>query len=156
VAVAVHTAWGSFWIGWGLMQLLTATHVLAPIAAGAASASFGVWFIALTLVTSWGMLASLAQSLGLFTVLGTLSAGSALTAAGFFDGCLPVQQAGGVLFVISAAAAWLVAGAMTLEHAFGRTVIPLGKWQARANIPGQAATDPISYPAGMPGVRVGQ
>jgi succinate-acetate transporter protein len=156
VAVAVHTAWGSFWIGWGILQLLTATHVMAPIPAGAANSSLGFWFIALTLVTSWGMLASLAQSLGLFSVLGTLSAGSALTAAGFFAGSLPVQQAGGVLFVISAAAAWLVAGAMTLEHAFGRTIIPLGKWSVRANVPGKAVTEPISYPSGMPGVRVGQ
>ena len=66
------------------------------------------------------------------------------------------MQAGGWLFVVAAAAAWLTAGAMVLEHAFGRTIIPLGKWSARANIPGAKATDPIAYPAGMPGVRVGQ
>ena len=156
VATAVHTAWGSFWISWGILQLLVATHVMAPVPLGAASPSFGFWFIALTLVTMWGMLGSLAQSLGLFSVLGTLSAGAALTAAGFFAGSLPVQQAGGVLFVISAAAAWLTAGAMTLEHAFGRTIIPLGKWRASANIPGRSPTDPIAYPAGMPGLRVGQ
>lgn len=156
VATAVHTAWGSFWIGWGILQLLTATHVMPPILLGTANPSFGFWFIALTLVTSWGALASLAQSMGLFTVLSTLSAGSALTAAGFFAGNLTVQQAGGWLFVVSAAAAWLVAGAMTLEHATGRTIIPLGKWSAAANIPGRAPTQPLSYPAGMPGVRVGQ
>jgi hypothetical protein len=45
---------------------------------------------------------------------------------------------------------------MTLEHAFGRVVIPLGKWRADANVPGRAAAEPIAYPAGMPGVRVGQ
>ena len=99
---------------------------------------------------------ALAQSLGLFTVLSTLTAGSALTAAGFFSGSLVVQQAGGWLFVVSAAAAWLVAGAMTLEHATGRTIIPLGKRPAAANIPGRAPTQPLSYPSGMPGVRVGQ
>ena len=156
VATAVHTAWGSFWIGWGILQLLVATHVMTPIPLGAASGSLAFWFIALTLVTMWGALGSLAHSLGLFTVLAALSAGSALTAAGFFAGNLATQQAGGVLFVISAAAAWLVAGAMTLEHAFGRTIIPLGKWPAKANNPGRIVTEPISYPAGMPGVRVGQ
>jgi succinate-acetate transporter protein len=31
VATAVHTAWGSFWIGWGILQLLVATHVMPPI-----------------------------------------------------------------------------------------------------------------------------
>jgi succinate-acetate transporter protein len=91
-----------------------------------------------------------------FITLGTLSAGSALTAAGFYAGSLGTVRAGGWLFVASAAAAWLTAGAMVLEHAFGRTIIPLGKWSARANIPGVKTTDPIAYPAGMPGVRIGQ
>jgi succinate-acetate transporter protein len=152
----VHTAWGSFWLGWGILELLVTMHVLAPIAPGATSPSFAFWFIALTLVTSFGALGALAQSLGLFAVLGTLTAGSALTAAGFYAGSLGTVQAGGVLFVISAAIAWLVAGAMVLEHAFGRTIIPLGKWSKAANIPGRRAVTPIGYPNGMPGVRVGQ
>ncbi|MBO0815124.1 MAG: hypothetical protein J2P30_08255, partial [Actinobacteria bacterium] len=41
-------------------------------------------------------------------------------------------------------------------HATGRTVIPLGKWSKAANVPGRAPTEPLSYRAGMPGVRVGQ
>jgi hypothetical protein len=82
-AVAAHTAWGSFWMGWGILQLLVATHVMAPIPLGAA-------------------------------------------------------------------------GAMVLEHSFGRSIIPVGKWSKRANIPGAKVTDPIAYPVGMPGVRVGQ
>jgi succinate-acetate transporter protein len=156
VAVAVHTAWGAFWIGWGILELLVATHVMAPIPLGAASATFAFWFIALALVTFWGMVGSLAQSLGVFTVLATLTAGSCLTAAGFWAGSLATLRVGGWLFVISAAAAWLVAGAMTLEHAWGRTIIPLGKWSKSANVPGRVPTQPIAYPAGMPGVRVGQ
>lgn len=111
VAVAVHTAWGSFWIGWGILQLLTAAHVLAPIAAGSANSSFAFWFLALTLVTTTAFIASIAQSAALAGALGTLSAGSALTAAGFYAGNLGVQQTGGVLFVISAALAWFTASA---------------------------------------------
>jgi uncharacterized protein len=156
VAVAAHTAWGSFWIAWGIMELLVSTHVLPMIPLGAVNTAFAFWFIALTLVTSFAALGSLAQNLGIFTVLSTLSAGAALSAAGFYAGSLATVQAGGWLFVVSAAAAWLTAGAMVLEHAFGRTIIPLGKWSVRANIPGARATDPIAYPAGMPGVRVGQ
>lgn len=155
-AVAVHTAWGSFWISWGILQLLAATHVMAPVALGTANPDFAFWFIALTLVTMWVMLASLAQSVLLFVVTGTLSAGSALTAAGFFAGSLGVTEAGGWLFVVSAAAAWLTAGAMVLENSFGRTIIPLGKWSKAGNIPGRQPTVPVAYPAGMPGARVGQ
>jgi len=156
VAVAMHTVWGSFWLGWGLYMLLVATHVLPAIPLGAASPSFAFWFIALTLVTIFGVLGALAQNLALTITLGTLAAGSALTAAGFWVGSTGTLHAGGWLFVISAMAAWLTAGAMVLEHSYGRTIIPLGRWSAKDNIPGARATDPIAYPAGMPGVRVGQ
>ncbi len=156
VAVAVHTAWGSFWIGWGIMQLLVATGVSTATPLGTVNTSFGMWFVVLTLVTTFGMLGSLAQNIGIFTVLSTLSAGSALTAAGFFTGSLGTLRAGGWLFVVSAAAAWLVSGAMMLEHSYGRTIIPLGKWSTSANVPGNKLTEPLAYPAGMPGVRVGQ
>jgi uncharacterized protein len=80
-----------------------ATHVMTPIPLGAVGASFGFWFIALTLVTIWGAPGALAHSIGLFTVLSTLTAGAALTAAGFFADSLGVLQAGGGLSVISAA-----------------------------------------------------
>ncbi|HZU80936.1 MAG TPA: acetate uptake transporter [Acidimicrobiales bacterium] len=156
VAVAAHTAWGSFWIGWGILQLLVATHVMAPIPLGANSPSFAIWFVALTLVTGTCTVGALATSFGLFLTLGTLTAGSGLTAAGFFAGNLGLQEAGGWLFVVSAAAAWYAASAMTLEHAFARTILPLGKWSKAANIPGGRAVDPIAYPKGMPGLRVGQ
>jgi uncharacterized protein len=156
VAVAVHTAWGSFWIGWGILQILVLLRLMPPIVPGATSASFAFWLIALAMVTMFGMLGALAQNVALFIVLATLTAGAALTAAGFFAGSLATVQAGGVLFVISAAAAWLTAGAMVLEHSFGRVIIPLGKWHRTANVPFRKATDPIAYPAGMPGVKVGQ
>ena len=155
-AVAVHTAWGSFWVGWGILQLLVTVHLLPPIPVGAASASFAFWFIGLTLITFWGALASLAHNMLLFITLGVLTAASAVTAAGFYAGSLATTQAGGVLLVISAAAAWLVAGAMVLENSFGRSIIPMGKWSKKANIPGAKITDPIAYPSGMPGVKVGQ
>lgn len=156
LAVAVHTAWGSFWVGWGILQLLVTVHLLPPIPLGAASASFAFWFIALTLITFWGMLGALAPNMLLFLTLAVLTAASAVTAAGFYAGSAATLNAGGVLFVISAAAAWLVGGAMVLENSFGRTIIPVGKWAKHANIPGAKVTDPIQYPVGMPGVRVGQ
>jgi uncharacterized protein len=156
LAVAVHTAWGSFWVGWGILQLQVTTHLMPPLPLGAASASFAFWFIALTLITFWGMLGALASNMLLFFTLAVLTAASAVTAAGFYAGSLTTLNVGGWLFVISAAAAWLMGGAMVLENSFGRSIIPVGKWAKRANIPGAKVTDPIGYPAGMPGVRVGQ
>jgi succinate-acetate transporter protein len=156
VAVAAHTAWGAFWIGWGILQLMVATHVMAPIPLGAQNPSFAMWFVALTLVTGSAALGSLATSGGLFLVLSTLAAGSALTAAGFFSGSLSTQHVGGWLFVVSAATAWYAATAMVLEHSFGRTILPSAKWEKAANIPGRKAVDPIAYSQGGPGLRVGQ
>ena len=155
-AVAVHTAWGSFWVGWGILQLLAATHVMAPIPLGASAPSFAIWFVALAMVTFWGALGALAHNMLVFVTLGVLTAGSIVTAIGFWVGNVGALNAGGWLFVISAAAAWLAAGAMVLEHSFGRSILPVGKWSRRANVPGAKVTDPIAYPAGMPGVKVGQ
>lgn len=156
VAVAVHTAWGSFWVGWGVLQILVMLHVLPAILIGATSPAFAFWFIALTLVTGVGALGALGQNILLFLTLGFLTIGSALTASGFYAGSGITVNAGGWLFVCSAVAALVTAAAMTLEHAYGRTIIPLGKWSKEANTPGAIVTDPIAYPAGMPGVRVGQ
>ncbi len=156
VAVAAHGTWGSFWLGWGVLQLLVATHVMQATPLGATNTGLAFWFIVLTLITTMAAVGALGQSLGVAAVLWTLSAGSALTAAGFYGAGLNVLRAGGWLFVISAATAWLVASAMMLESSFGRTIIPLGKYSKAANIPGRAASAPLEYAAGMPGVRVGQ
>ncbi|HET9076733.1 MAG TPA: GPR1/FUN34/YaaH family transporter [Acidimicrobiales bacterium] len=156
IALGVHAIWGAFWLAWSTLQILVALHVMAPLPLGSANGGFGFWFIGLALVTMSGFFASLAQSGLLAITLGTLSAGSALTAAGFWAGSLGTTRAGGWLFVISAAAAWLFATAMQLEGSFGRTIIPLGKLNAASNIPGRSATRPIERAAGMPGVRVGQ
>lgn len=156
VALAVHGIWGAFWIGWSVLQLLVATHVLPSIPLGATNSTFAFWFIALALVTGSAMFAALAQNIGTFLVLGALAAGSALSAAGFYAGSLGVVQIGGWLFVASAGMAWLTATAMMLEHAFGRTIIPLGKWSRAGNVPGRTPTLPMSYSEGMPGARVGQ
>lgn len=156
LALAVHTVWGAFWTAWGTLQLLVATHVMAAIPLTVANPSFAFWFIGLAVVTISATLASLAQSVGLFVTLGALSAGSCLTAAGFYSGAHGVLIAGGWLFVVSAAAAWYTATAMMLEHSFGRTILPLFKYSKAANTPGGRTTKPIAFPEGMPGVRVGQ
>ncbi len=153
----MHGIWGAFWIGWSIMQLLVTTHTMSPLPLGAANGAFGFWFIALTLMTFSATLAGLAKGGMLVITLGSLTAGSVLSAIGFWGGSLGADRAGGWLFVVSAAAAWLFATGMMLESSFGRTIIPLGKFTNReANIPGRMPTRPVERPAGMPGVRVGQ
>ena len=155
VATAMHGTWGSFWLAYGLLILLVTAGVL-PVTAPF-SVAFGFWFIVAAVVTLFGALAALADNLGLFVVLGLLAAGSALLAAGLIGASLATITAGGWVLVASAAAAFYTAGALMLAQASGgRTILPLGRLHAAANIPGRQASAPIEYPAGMPGARVGQ
>lgn len=156
VAVAVHTAWGAFWIAWGTLQILVLVHLMPAIPLGLKNTSFAFWWIALAVVTISAAVGALAQNIGIFLVLFSLAAGAAVTAAGFWSPSLTLTQAGGYLFVAAAAFAWLAATAMMLEHSFGRTIIPLGHWKRSANIPGRQPTTPIAFPQGMPGSKVGQ
>jgi hypothetical protein len=156
VALAVHAVWGAFWIGWSTLQLLVVTGIMPPVALGTANPGLAFWFLGLGLVTASAALAATATNGLLFATLGTLTAGSGLTAAGFFAGNLSITEAGGWLFVASALAAWLLGTGMMMEHSFGRVIIPLGKWSKDANVPGRAPTTPIQHATGMPGVRVGQ
>jgi hypothetical protein len=159
VAVATHTAWGSFWIAWGVLQLMVTVGriPLGLVSLGTANSSLAFWFIALTLVTMFTALGALAQNMGTFVTLAVLTLAAGVTAAGYYAGSVATLRAGGWLFVIAAVAAWLTAGAMMLENSFGRAILPPSRWARRQPyIPGPRATDPLAYPAGMPGVRVGQ
>jgi len=156
VAVGMHTIWGAFWMGWATLVALGAFHVLPAITFGSVNPAFAMWFVMLGIFTISGTLAAMGSNAMLTLVLGTLAAGSCLTAAGFFAGGLTVTKIGGWLFVISAALAWLAVTAMMMEESWGRTIIPLGHFRKDANVPLRVDTRPIQRRAGMPGVRAGQ
>ncbi|ABK52300.1 conserved hypothetical protein [Acidothermus cellulolyticus 11B] len=156
VAVALHGTWGAFWLAWGVLQILVATGVNSAIAIGSADTGLAFWFLAVGAVTLLTALAAIPYHLGFAAVAWTLTAAAGLSAAGFWAGDLNTTRAGGVLFVIAAAIAWLVAGAMVFEGATGRTVLPSGRLAKGASIPGRSAIQPLEFSAGEPGVRIGQ
>jgi uncharacterized protein len=155
IATAMHGMWGSFWVGYGILQLLVATHVLPT--GTTLDHALGFWFIALCAVTFSGMLGALVEgSLGVTSVLGTLAAGSGLAAAAFLTGNLGTQHVAGWVFVVSAALAWYVASAMMINSAAGKTILPLFKLDAAANKPGAQPTRAIELDWAEPGVKMGQ
>lgn len=156
LATAMHGIWGSFWIGYGILQILFATHVLVAPAVVYKSVDLGFWFFALAVVTASGALASLAESLGLFSVLSTLAAGSGILAGALIFGSHSWFTVAGWVLVFSAGFAWYTATAMMLEATGGRVVLPLGKWNAAANKPGAKPTRPIELEWAEPGVKMGQ
>jgi uncharacterized protein len=151
----MHGMWGSFWIGYGILNLLVATKTLAT--GTTMDHALGFWFIALCGITFSGMLGALAEmNLGVVSVLGTLAAGSGLAAIGFLQGSHYIQHWAGWVFVISALLAWYVATAMMLKAAAGKTVLPLFKGDRAANVPGETPTRSIELKWGEPGVKMGQ
>jgi succinate-acetate transporter protein len=160
LATAMHGVWGSFWIAFGILNILAATGALA-LDTQVFFDAFGYWFFALAAITACGMLAALAESIGLVSVLGTLAVGSAFLAIGYLTNSAPEAgqgwlMAGGWVLVASAILATYTAAAMMMEGTFGRVVLPLGKLGKSANVPGRAVTVPLGYEAGEPGVRHGQ
>jgi uncharacterized protein len=156
VAVAVHTAWGVFWTAWGVLQLMVATGNAAPIVIGSSSPAFAFWFVGLALITFSATLAALGSNIAVSGTLAALTGGSAVTAGGLWAGSAGAMHVGGWFFVVSAALAWYTVTAMVLEHGFGRTIVPVGALNKRANVPGRHFTVPVEYASGMPGSRVGQ
>ncbi|MEZ5410127.1 MAG: acetate uptake transporter [Acidimicrobiales bacterium] len=154
LATAMHGMWGSFWLAYGLLQLLFATGTLTE--PSGAFPELAYWFLALAIITTFGAVAALRESIALTFTLGVLAAGAYVAFAGFMDGSTSVTQIAGWLFVGAAAAATYTAGAMMLESSWGMVVLPLGKLSADANKPGRVIHRPIEYAGGDPGVRVGQ
>ena len=128
IATAMHGIWGSFWIAYGLHELLIALGALPPTTAGgSAPGAFGFWFVVLAAITWVATAAAAAESLALTGVLGMLASGSTLLAIAFLAAAPMIQVIGAYILIISALIAWYLASAILLESAHKRTVLPIGK-----------------------------
>ncbi len=154
IATAMHGMWGSFWLAFGILNLLVA--VGAYTLPTGSFPELGFWFLALGVITALGALAAVAESAALFTVLTSLAVGAGFLAIHYLTGVGWWGTAAGWILIGSAVAAAYTAGAMMLEGAWGRVVLPLGKYEKEANIPGGRITTPIQYEHAEPGVRQGQ
>lgn len=154
LATAMHGMWGSFWLAYGILNLLVAVGAYKP-----PTGSFpelGFWFLVLGVITAIGTVAAIAENLSLTVVLASLATGSGFLAIHYLTGVHWWEVAGGWILVGSAIAAVYTAGAMMLESSWGRVVLPLGKVNREANVPGTRFTEPIQFEHGEPGVRMGQ
>jgi hypothetical protein len=156
LATAMHGMWGSFWIAYGILNILLATHTLPAPAVWYKQPEVGFWFFALAIITASGAFASLAESLGLFSVLSTLAAGSGILAGAFIYGSEGWATVAGWVLVFSAGFAWYTATGMMLAGTAGRTILPLFKYSAKANKPGAKPTEAIELEWAEPGIKHGQ
>ena len=157
IATAMHGMWGSFWIAFGIFNLLVMTGKLPDHPAGSISdPAFAMWFWTLGAITAAGALAAIAESIGLFAVLGTLAGGSIVFAIGLSAGSVGWVKVAGWLFVAAAILAYYVATAIMLLAGAGKVILPLGKMSKDANKPGAQPVKPIQLEWAEPGVKKGQ
>jgi uncharacterized protein len=155
VGAGIHGVWGAFWLAYGIINLLVTVGVLFVPITGKFS-EFGFWFIGLAVVTLFGTVAAAGQSAGFVAVLAPLTAGSVLLAIRYLTGVHGWGTAGGWVLQVSSWMAFMVGGALMLEGAWGRVVLPLGTWARSSNVPGAVFTRPLEYERGEPGIRMGQ
>lgn len=146
LATAAHGTWGSFWIAYGILNLLVVNGKIA--APALLSPEMGYWFIVLAAITWMCCLAAFAESIGLVCVLCALAIGSTLEAIARLIGNGGIHMAAGYAFVVSAIIAWWVASAMMFEEAYGHPIIGVGKKKVRQTS--------LAVGMGEPGVIRGQ
>lgn len=148
IATAMHGMWGSFWIGFGILQLMFATGTL-PEPQGAFPA-LGFWFIALAWITIMGAVAATAENKALTAVLGTLSLGAIFAAIAELLGSEAWTVLAGYTFIVSAICAWYTASALMFEGVAGKPVLPVGMTKKAREAP------EVNRGVGEPGVMQGQ
>jgi succinate-acetate transporter protein len=156
IATLAHGTWGAFWLAYGILNILLATHVLAAPTPWYHNPEVGFWFFALAITTGIAAIASTAESLGLLAVLSSLAAGSGILAGAYIFGSHAWVVVAGWVLVFSAGFAWYTVLSMVTLSATGRTIFPLGKYKAAANVPGGKPIRPIQLEWAEPGVKMGQ
>jgi len=154
LATAIHGIWAAFWLGYGLLNIMIAVKLIPAAAPGAAVPELGYWFFALAAITLVGMIASLAESFALTSVLLPLWVGAALLGVFYIEGGTGWEKVGGYVTMASAFTAFYAASAMMLAATFGRAVLPVGKY--RRESVGEPLAYPIQFALGEPGVKQGQ
>lgn len=156
LATAIHGIWAAFWLGYGFLNFMIVLKLVPAPAPHAAVPELGYWFFALAAITLVGMIASLRESLALTAVLAPLWVGVALLGVFYIVGGAGWEKVGGYVTMASAFTAFYAASAMMLAGAFGRAVLPLGKYHQHDSRPGDPLTYPIQFELGEPGVKQGQ
>jgi succinate-acetate transporter protein len=157
VATAMHGMWGSFWIAFGILNLLIVWGKLPDTPAGSVSdPAFAMWFWTLAAITAAGALAALAENLALFATLAVLAAGSVFLALGLSFGSTGWVKLAGWVLVAAAILAYYLATSIMLLAGAGKVILPIGKPKKDANTPGAQPVKPIQLEWAEPGVKKGQ
>lgn len=127
LATGMHGMWGSFWMAYGLLNIMGALGYI-KLSSTVTLSEYGFWYVVLAWITWVGAFAAMRQSWGMAAWLGLSAIAATCGAVGEFMGLASLMTATGWVFVASAIAAWYVASGMLLESTFGREVLPYGRF----------------------------
>jgi succinate-acetate transporter protein len=147
VAAALHGSWAAFFLGIGLIYLLATTHTITVPARGTEWQSLGQWLIYMSVATWTTAVAVLPRSPVGFLAQATLGSGAAIGAAALLSGSPGWQEVSGWVFVAAAVFAFSAGAALMLNAVYGLRALPLLR---------RGEAEPVEYPRGDPGVKVGQ
>jgi uncharacterized protein len=154
LATAMFGMFGSFWIAYGILNLLAATGALTLPTGDFKELAF--WFFTIAAITASGAVAALARSVSLTAILVAVAVGEALLGVGEYVGGTGWIHSGAWVLVAAAILAFYTATAELFAFSFGRTILPLGEYSRASNLPGGTVTVPLQFERGEPGVRQGQ
>jgi len=144
LATAMLGTWGSFWIGYGVLNALFLSGKLAqPVGP---FHELGFWFIPLALITWMG--AAAAESAALGITLAFLAAGASITAIANLSLHPGLMMVAGWLFIIASVLGWYTATAMMFEATSGRQIWPVGMLRHRMTTGPDAVPTPAPRHAG--------
>jgi succinate-acetate transporter protein len=117
------SSYGAFWIGLGLWALLVAPHALN---ATAANKDLGWILLAFAIFNTYMLIFSTQVNIAVFAVFATLEATEILLAIGGLAGNANITKIGGIVGVVTAAAAWYASAAGVINGMKGGIVVPVG------------------------------
>lgn len=117
-------SYGAFWIALGA---LVGFRSSLGIPEQALPTVLGWTLLAWAIFTAIMFLASFGVSVAVAVVFATLLATYVLLTVGNFTGSMAWLRVGGIVGIITAAAAWYTAAAGVINHTYGRIVLPVGE-----------------------------
>jgi succinate-acetate transporter protein len=158
VATAVHATWGSLFIALGVIWILAGTGAIA-IAATGATPEIGLWLGAVAVITLFCAIGAFPHSPVMSVTLLALAIASGLACAGLVGDVSSLVTAAGWVMLGATVLCAYTAGALMLDGAFRREVLPVHSDGALRLHDGHRTMGPldvIEYPVGMPGAHAGQ
>jgi succinate-acetate transporter protein len=118
------SSYGAFWIGLGLWAVLVAPHALS---AGAANKDLGWILLAFAIFNTYMLIFSTQVNAAIFAVFLTLELTEIFLAIGGLAGNANITKIGGIIGIITAAAAWYASAAGVINGMKGGIVLPVGR-----------------------------